>query len=97
MKFRCSWFEIIYGTLSFAVWSALAAGAFFVGEVAPQLASFLAFLEPNTMVSNSGAPSVQPIYLELQKFLAAASTLEFDFSVKKVFSTMVAWWGRSRK
>ena len=49
-----------------------------MGKVAPQLAAFLAFLEANTMVSTSGAPSVQPIYLELRKILAAASILEFD-------------------
>ena len=61
-----------------------------MGEVAPQLAAFLAFLEANTLVSTSGAPSVQPIYLELRKFLAAASTLDFDFSVKTVFLAVVA-------
>ena len=33
---------------------------------------------------------MQPIYLELRKFLASASSLEFDFSVKKVFLAMVA-------
>ena len=90
VRFRCSWFEIFYGTLPFAAWAALAAAAFFVGEVAPQLAAFLAFLEASSMVSASGAPSVQPIYLELRKFLAAASTLDFDFSVKTVFLAVVA-------
>ena len=90
VKFRCSWFEIFYGTLPFAAWAAMAAAAYFVGEVAPQLAAFLAFLDANTMVSDTGAPSVQPIYLELRKFLAAASTLGFAFSVKSVFTSMVA-------
>ena len=70
VSFSCSWFEIFYGTLPFAAWAALAAAAFFVGEVAPQLAAFLALLEANTIVSATVAPSVQPIYLELRKFLA---------------------------
>jgi hypothetical protein len=30
VKFRCSWFEIFYGTLPFAAWATLAAAAFFV-------------------------------------------------------------------
>ena len=41
VKFRCSWFEIFYGTLPFAAWAALAASSCFVGEVAPQLDVFL--------------------------------------------------------
>ena len=90
VKFHCSWFEIFYGTLPFAAWAATAAAAYFVGEVAPQPAAFLAFLDANTMVSDTGAPSVQPIYLELRKFLAAASTLGFAFSVKMVFTSTVA-------
>ena len=89
VKFRCSWFEIFYGTLPFAAWAAAAAAPYFVVEVAPQLAAFLAFLDANSIVSDTGAPSVQPIYLELRKFLAAATTLEFDFSVKTVFTSIV--------
>ncbi len=41
-------------------------------------------------MSGTGAPNVQPIYLELRKFLAGASSLGFAFSVKKVFTTLVA-------
>jgi hypothetical protein len=48
------------------------------------------------MVSDTGAPSLQPIYLELRKFLAAATTLEFDFCAKKVFTAMV-WKFNPRK
>jgi hypothetical protein len=60
---RCSWFEIYYGTLSFAAWAALVAKAYFVGEVAPQLETFLGWLAANSMVSPTGALDVQPIYL----------------------------------
>jgi hypothetical protein len=65
VKFRCSWFEIFYGTLPFAAWAALAASSCFVGEVAPQLDVFLSWLAENSMVSGTGAPNVQPIYLKL--------------------------------
>ena len=90
MKIRCSWFEIFYGTLPFAAWAALAASSCFVGEVAPQLDVFLSWLAENSMVSRTGAPNVQPIYLELRKFLADASSLGFTFSVKRVFTSLVA-------
>ena len=77
MKFRCSWFEIFYGTLPFAALAALAASSCFVGEVAPQLDVFLSWLAENSMVSGTGAPNVQPIY----------SSLGLAFSVKRVYFT----------
>ena len=42
------------------------------------------------MISASGAPNVQPIYLALRKFLAATTTLDIDFSVRDVFLPVVA-------
>jgi hypothetical protein len=90
VKFRCSWFEIFYGTLPFAAWAALAASSCFVGEVAPQLDVFLSWLAENSMVSGTGAPNVLPMYLELRTFLAVASSLGLAFSVKRVFTSLVA-------
>ena len=42
------------------------------------------------MVSGTGAPNVQPIYIELRTFLAGASSLGFAFSVKRVSTSLVA-------
>jgi hypothetical protein len=39
----CAWHEVFWGTFPFAAWAALAAREFFVGQVSPQLTTFLAW------------------------------------------------------
>ena len=66
---RCPGVEVLYGLFPFAAWSALVARKYFVGATSPQLTEFLEWLGKTSMISASGAPNVQTIYLALQKFL----------------------------
>jgi hypothetical protein len=81
----CSWHEVYWGTFPFAAWAALAAREFFVGQVSPQLTTFLAWLDRHSMVSASGSPAVQEVYLALRKFMATTSALDIEYNVRDVF------------
>ena len=90
VTFSCPWSDVFYGTLPFAAWGAMVAKSFFVGEIAPQFLDYVVELQRQTMVSESGSPEVQPIYLLTRQFLSTASALEIEFSVKTVFTILVS-------